>query len=283
MNDTATIEAPAAAAPAPANPLAQVASLQSPDQASVMKPADQARTMASLMTVTNALDRELAVEEIQGIKASLQELDRRRRTVTDPLNQAVKAVNAIFKPAVDALEAAESTLKGKVIAFDRAEEARIAEQRRIADEKARKEAAAAAAAAAEVAAKAEEAARKAQEQAQAEAAAGNFEAAAAHEMAAAQAQAQAAEVVAVAAQTVTAAPAPVAAPVRKGTASRTKWSAEVTSLIELVKHVATHPDMIGLLQVDQRAADKMAGALEAQMAIPGLKPVSTNSLAVRAK
>lgn len=282
MNTTTSAEA-AAIAEAPVNPLAQISTLQSPDRAAVMKPADQARTVAELMTVTNAIDRELAVEEIQSIKASLQELERRRRTVTDPLNQAVKAVNAIFKPATDALEAAESTLKNKVIGFDRAEEQRIAEQRRVADEKARKEAADAAAAAADAAAKAEAAAREAQDKAQAEAAAGNFEAAAAHEMVAAQAQSQAAEVVAAAATAVTAAPAPIAAPVRKGTASRVKWSAEVTSLIELVQHVAKHPDLIGLLQVDQRAADKMAGALEAQMAIPGLKPVSTSSLAVRSK
>jgi hypothetical protein len=281
MNDTAILEAPAAAAPV--NPLATVAALQAPDRAAVMKPADQARAMANMMTVTNALDRELAVEEIQGIKASLKELDRRRRTVTDPLNEAVKAVNALFKPAIEALEGAEGTLKNKVIAFDRAEEARIAEQRRIADEQARAAAAAAAEAAAKAAAAAEAEARAAQEKAQAEAAAGNFEAAAAHEMAAAHAQAQAAEVVAVATTAVTAAPAPIAAPVKKGTASRTKWSAELVSLQALVEHVAKNPSLIGLLQLDQRAADKMASALEAQMAIPGLKPVSSQSLAVRSK
>lgn len=286
--NTATTEILDAATAAPANPLAAIATLQAPDRAAIMKPADSAAAMAASITITSAVDRELAVEELGTIKATLKGLDERRRTITDPLNAATNAVNALFKPAREALEAAEQVIKGKVLTYDQAEAKRLEDERKAAEEKARKEREAAAAAAAKAAEEAEAAARQQRAAAEAQAAAGNHEAAAALELAAAEQQASAAAQVAevaAAASTKVIIPAPVASPKvgGKGTATRTKWTAEVTNLLELVKHVANvDPSLINLLAVDQKAADKLASALEAQLKVPGLKAVSSQSLSVRA-
>ena len=80
---------------------------------------------------------------------------------------------------------------------------------------------------------------------------------------------------------------PVVAPVIKATPIiagqhfATTWSAQVTSLLELVKYVAKNPSFIGLLQANQTALNAQARSLKEHMALPGVKPIPTKNVAAR--
>lgn len=68
--------------------------------------------------------------------------------------------------------------------------------------------------------------------------------------------------------------APPPAPVyqkAKGVTTIETWSAEVYSLIDLVKYVAANPQFVGLLQANQTALNAQARSLKQTMQIPGVK------------
>lgn len=67
----------------------------------------------------------------------------------------------------------------------------------------------------------------------------------------------------------------------EGVSTRTTWSAEVTDLHALVKHIAAHPDMLGLLLPNGPALNKMAQAMRQSLSIPGVKPVANTVRASR--
>lgn len=76
---------------------------------------------------------------------------------------------------------------------------------------------------------------------------------------------------------------PVAAPVVmvapqvarvEGVSSTTRWSAEVTDLLELVKYVAAHPEWISLLEPALPNLNRLAVAQRQALSIPGVKAVS---------
>jgi hypothetical protein len=63
--------------------------------------------------------------------------------------------------------------------------------------------------------------------------------------------------------------------------ARDNWSCELVSLAALVKHAAAHPEALGLLQVNQVAANQMARALKENFNVPGLKAVNRPTVSVR--
>jgi colicin import membrane protein len=282
----ATIVSETTAAPPPApNPLAAVSALALPDQAVVMRSPTALSRQAEAHVITNAQEREFAVEDLQAIKERLQTLDAERRKITDPLNAATKAVNALFKPATELLEAADRKLRAKVLAFDDAESRKAAEARAKAEAEAREAARVAAEAAAKVAAEAEAAARALEAEAAKAAQTGDFAQAAAIELEAATVQQVATTAVAEAQAIVHAPPPPPAytAAAKTGTASGKKYTAELVSLHELVKHIATHPEYLNLVELNQRAANDMAKALKTSMNVPGLRVIGASTLTVRSK
>ncbi|GAA4401120.1 hypothetical protein [Quisquiliibacterium transsilvanicum] len=221
---------------------------------------------------------ELASDDLKQVKALQKEVEEKRTSITGPLNQAVKAVNDLFRPPKDYLDRAEVTLKRAIVGWTTEQERIAAEARRKAEAEARAERERLAAIEREQA----EAARRAQEEAQAAAAAGDQEAAAAA-MAAAQAAEEQAAVAAMTAQVVTVAPA-VEAPAKvTGITGRVTYSAEVTNLELLVKAVAQGLAPIECLQADtkflgaQARAFKKAGEL-----FPGVMAVAERSIAARA-
>lgn len=62
-------------------------------------------------------DSAFAADIIREVKGKHKELDDRRKEVTGPLNATIRTVNGWFKPALDALDAAERKLKSKVALY----------------------------------------------------------------------------------------------------------------------------------------------------------------------
>lgn len=68
------------------------------------------------IAVHTPADEEFAAKILAGIKGDMKVLDAQRTTITKPLNDAKRAVDALFKPALDYFKAAEVLLKGKIAA-----------------------------------------------------------------------------------------------------------------------------------------------------------------------
>ena len=221
---------------------------------------------------------ELASDDLKQVKALQKEVEEKRTSITGPLNQAVKAVNDLFRAPKDYLDKAESTLKRSLNVW-------LTEQERIANE-ARREAEAAARAERERLAAIEReqqaAARKAQEEAQAAAEAGDKEAAE-KAMAEAQAAQQQAAMAAVTANVVTVAPAVEAPSKVSGISGTMRFSAEVTDLMELVKAVAAGTAPIEAIQADAKFLGAQARAFKKTGQLyPGVMAVAERSISARA-
>lgn len=82
-------------------------------------------------------------------------------------------------------------------------------------------------------------------------------------------------------QPVMTAPVQVARAVPKvaGIVHRENWSARVTSLIALVRFIATHPEHVNLIQPNQAALNSLARSMKANLRIDGVQPVNTPTVA----
>lgn len=218
-----------------------------------------------------------AGDELRSIKTAQKDLNERRMAITRPLDDAKKAAIALFQPAVDALAEAENVLKRGIGGYQqqladqrRAEEARRREAARIEQERLAAEARAQ-----------REAAEKARREAEEAAAAGRAEEAAKATAAATEAAAQA-DASEDLSRTIAEAPVVVtSAPKVSGVSMRETWSAEVDDLMTLVKAVAEGKAPLACLQADMKVLNAQARALKAQLAYPGVRAVSTSSVAAR--
>lgn len=61
--------------------------------------------------------QDFAVALLREIKAEWSSVEEDRKKITNPMNAALKATNALFKPTLDALKQAESSLKDKVAGY----------------------------------------------------------------------------------------------------------------------------------------------------------------------
>jgi len=91
------------------------------------------------VTIKNQSDYTLAGEVLKGIKGLAKRLEGERKKITSPLDAAKKAVQALFVPQQDKLDAAERAIKNAMITFaDEQERIRRAEEAKL-QEKAEKE------------------------------------------------------------------------------------------------------------------------------------------------
>jgi hypothetical protein len=259
------------------NILAPVAQLTLPDQAALTQRAQQALSFITDFKVDSAETYGLAADELKAIKARATQLEGQRTGITGPINQALKAINALFKGPADLLEQAERTLKGKMLAYDqeqqriaaeerrRAEEAAAAERKRLADEAAARQAEADRQAAAAAAA----------------ARAGDEQAAALATAAAQRAQAEA-QTAATTSQMVMAAPVSVAQVKATGITTRKALDFEVTDLHALVKHVAERPELLSLLVADSVKLRAYVKGLGLNANLPGVRVFETAVMSARA-
>jgi hypothetical protein len=299
------------------NILANLAAIQTPDETQLTTRAQAALRMVESMTIESDEDYVNASDELKAIKAKATSLETQRTGITQPINEALRAINALFKGPGAFLEQAEKTIKGKMLSYSaekeriaaearrKAEEEAAAERRRLEEEAAARERVAQAERnriAAEEKARAD-AARAEQERLQREAAEakakGDAAAAAAAELAAkAQREADAAAAAAAeqrqaevtqaaaldvaaiqnVAAVVVAAPM-VDAPVKvAGVSTAKSVEFEVTNLHDLVKHIAGRPEMIALLKADEVKLRAYVRGLGMNANLPGVRVFEKKTL-----
>ncbi len=187
--------------------------------------------------------------DLKSIKALAKQLEDKRTAITKPLNQALREVNALFKPAKKWLSDAEMLIKGKLLSYQ-AEQDRIARELQAkADEEARKER------------------LKLKKAADLAAMAGMDERA---EDLREEAGVQEAPMIV------------STAPKLEGIATRKTWKAEVTNKLLFVKHVAEkRNDLLGLIKIDQSALNAQARSLKDSLDIPGIKAVIEETIVAR--
>lgn len=237
---------------APAELIPLQVTVQHPPAAALAKGADSALALVEAFEVTDDATFELGGEELKAIKAKAATLEEQRKTITKPMDDAKKAVMDLFRGPIDALTRAEGILKGKLLGYQQQKEREAAEARRKAEE-----------AAAAERARLEDEARRLEEQGRAGEAV---------------VQRAVAEMV-VAAPMTTAAAAPKVA----GLATRTTVDFEVVDLLALVKHIAQHPELIGLLQADSVKLRAYVRGLGTACNLPGVRVFGKASLSASRK
>jgi colicin import membrane protein len=190
-----------------------------------------------------------AGEDLKAIKTLAKQVEDKRTAITGPINDALREVNALFKPAKDWLAQAEKLLKGKLLDYQ-SEQTRIAREAQAkADEEARKQRE-----------KLEQQAVKAEAKGKAEKAEELRE----------QAELREAPVVS------------SAAPKIEGVSTREIWKAEVTDKLAFLKHVVEkRPDLAALVQLDQGGLNAQARSLKDALDLPGVKAVKESIIAAR--
>lgn len=262
-------------------------------------PNDQQAILQSAFTAIEeakgiVIDSNLMYEEAGGtlavIKGSIKKIEDAKESLLKPVREVDRAIRALFDPALAVRKEAETTVKRAMLTYTAEQERQAQEARRQAEEVARRERERLEAQAAAERAKADQEAadkrRKAEEadrQQQVAITAGNAKEAARAAAAAAKAREEAdakeaagmrqqaelserAQLVSVQAETVEVAKF-------KGASVRKKWKAKVTDKVKLVAFIGQNPQFLNLLEVDESALNKMAGAMEKNLesTLPGIE------------
>lgn len=192
-----------------------------------------------------------AGEDLRFIKEKAKQIEELRTTLKKPSLEEGRAIDKHFKKPLEFLANAERVLKGSILDFQQAEQAKLAEQQRllqIEQDRLQREA------------EAEQ--QKRAEQARAS---GNHE----------EAEAIQQELVYV----------PAVAQVEQtkiaGVSTRSSWKGRVTDKLELVKAVADGRADLALLDVNQSVLDGLAKALKGGLKVPGCEPYEDKTLSVR--
>lgn len=229
------------------NSLQQVATTEASSHASQ---AQSALSLIEGLTIDSDLMYETAGEELRAIKAKLAALEASRMNITRPMDQAKKAVMALFSPPVQLLEKAEGVLKSKMLTYSQ--------------EKARK-------ALAEQAER-ERLARIERERLAAEAAA----------LAAAGKPEEAAVKQEIAQMVVAPAPAEVEKPKAVGISTVERWTFEVKDKAALIAFVAAHPEYLDCLDANTTEIRRLALAMKDKCPLAGVRVFKTESISARA-
>ncbi len=81
---------------------------------------EKAMAYAEKVTIKSDADQDNVVKALVGIENEEKRIDEQRKFFTDPLNQQVKKVNAMFKPFIDGLDSAATILRKKMSAYQMA-------------------------------------------------------------------------------------------------------------------------------------------------------------------
>ena len=221
---------------------------------------------------------QLAGEELRSVKTLQKQVEEQRTSITKPLNDALRAVNALFKAPADFLDRAETKIKGSVLTYTAEQQRLAAIAQREADAKARAERERLA----EEARKAQEESAKALADAQAASAVGDVEAemAAVAKMAVADSVAQQAVITA---EVLTFTPAVVAPEKVSGISGRVTYSAQVDDVMALVKSVAAGTTPIEAITPDIKFLGAQARAFKKPGPLyPGVTVIAERGISARA-
>lgn len=223
--------------------------ISAPNADVLKRGASSALELVQAFEVVDTATFEIAADELRAIKAKKDSLGDQRMTITRPLDAAKAAVMALFKPPIELLEQAEGILKGKMLAYQRAEQEKAREAQLVA----------------------ERAAQAERDRLNAEA-----------EKLAAEGRSGEAAVKQQVAQMVVAPPPAVAAPAAvKGISTSTTVDFEVADLLALVKHVAAHPELINLISADTVKVRAYVRGLGLACNLPGVRVFEKQTLAAR--
>jgi hypothetical protein len=92
----------------------------------------QAVPTAASYPLTNDAERDALLRDAQLTQSRLKQLKAMKATIVDPLKASIKATGAIFDPAIEAAESIVSTIKDRVLAYNREQTARLAQARQAA-------------------------------------------------------------------------------------------------------------------------------------------------------
>ena len=81
---------------------------------------EKAVAYAEKVTIKTDADQENVVKALVGIEKEEKRIDEQRKFFTDPLNEQVKKINAMFKPFVNGLGDAANTLRRKMSVYQMA-------------------------------------------------------------------------------------------------------------------------------------------------------------------
>lgn len=226
--------------------LAPLANIKSPDVAEASVAANAARAMAMSWEITDQDSYDLAAAELRAVKTRYKDLEAKRQELTVPLNQVLKGINSLFKPPMEGLEEVERILKRKMIGYT--EEV---ERKRLEAERA-----------------AAEAARLAEEEAKI----------LAEDIGLEQDTGEAAILAAAAAPVVE-----VVAKTEGISKIRVTVKARVTDKAALIAAVATRPDLIDILSVNESALNALAKALGHNLKIAGVETYDDKTISARTR
>lgn len=245
--------------------LKEVRALALPDGSALAAlQASTQTTLALFKAIECDDDMELVTMECQAIKGQWQKVDEERKRFTGPLNAAIKAINAWYEPALTALAHGEAQLKRLMADWTVHQQQLLLEARRQAAER-----------------EAAERERIAAEQQRIEDE--RAAAAAAGDTAAAERAHIEAQALVLSAQVMT--PAVLVPEQHRpaGVSARTQLVVEVTELLALVRHVAQHPELIGLLKADDTKLKAYCRGLGEHANLPGVTVRSKPVIAVSAR
>lgn len=256
-----------------------VVTIERPDQEALMRQANAVYDVAAEFVIDGPETYQVAADELRDIKARISRLDEQRKSITKPLDDAKKAVMALFNPVIDRLTEAEKSVKGAILTYQDEQE------RKRKEEQARLEAAARAERErAEAAARAQaEEARRLLEESQRAAAAESAEIRRQAEELRQQAEQAAANAAAaqVIAETVVAPAAVEVIDAPQGIGTRGSVEFEVESMLDLVKHIAEHPELVNLLKTDDVKLRAYVRAVGTSARIPGVRVFVKRSITSR--
>ena len=204
--------------------------------------------IASLpQVVTTVAEYEAAGSRLRDVKQRSSDLDKLRKSMTRPMDDAKARVMELFRPILGELSSAETILKARMIGFQEREDARVrAEQVLIEQERAAVEA---------LAGQAAESGDYEQAMALQD------ERSALRDAAPGYAKDESGYRPAV------------------GTSTTVRWHAEVVDVAALVLAVAMGEAPLGLLEPNQQALDALARATKAESTLPGVQFVGRRVLA----
>ena len=225
-----------------------VLNIERPDEA-LFKRSETTLELAKIRTVTTPGGAITVGEDLKTVKRLAKEVNEKRLAITRPLNEALREVNALFKPAKEWLLEAEAILKAKILEFQN-------EQDRIARE---------------LQAKADAEAREEHEKLERTAAlADRFGKEEKAEELREEAETQIAPIIT------------SAAPKIAGITRRETWKAEVVDKRALIKHILEErPDLLLLVTINQSALNAQARLLKDDLDLPGIKVSKEASIAAR--
>lgn len=212
--------------------------ITAPSAESLMLEADTAKSNAEILAVYDEESLQLATAEMNKLGARVKELEKLRKAITKPIDDAKKKVMDLFKPAVARYTEGIDIIKHGIKEYVDEEERKAAQLRIEAEKKA------------------------AEQRAELEAKAQAADAAGAADVAEAMRESAAMLVADPAVQK----PAKVA-----GMSTRKVWKATVTDLSAFLKYAAEHPEIQGCVEVNAAAIARFITATGGTASIPGVE------------